>query len=102
MAMQGMVYVQKAGFITASKCKQVYTSQGTVEKNIGKNIDVSSLVNNIVQPKIPHIKEQKQHHKELLEIGECSMKTVLIMHISELKDTIPNLKQETIARSKSQ
>ncbi|CAB4034561.1 Carboxypeptidase D [Paramuricea clavata] len=57
-------YVQKAGFITASKCKQIYTSQGTIEKNTGKNIDVSSLVKNIVQPKIIHIKEQKQHHKE--------------------------------------
>ena len=43
-------YLQKAGFITASMCKRVYTRQETVEKN-GDNISVDNLVQNIVQPK---------------------------------------------------
>jgi hypothetical protein len=57
-------YIQKTGFITASKCKQVYTRQETIEKNIGKNIDVSSLVNNILEPKIPSRKPQISKKQE--------------------------------------
>ena len=44
-------YFQKAGFITASMCKRVYTRQETVEKNEDNSINVDNLVTNIVQPK---------------------------------------------------
>ena len=48
-------YIQKAGFITASKCKQVYTRQATIEKNqaIAKSTDVTCTVNQIVHPNVP-------------------------------------------------
>ena len=44
-------YFQKAGFITASMFKRVYTRHETVEKNSDNNINVDNLVKNIVQPK---------------------------------------------------
>ena len=59
-------YIQKAGYITASKCKQVYTHQETIEKNIGKDIDVSSLVNNILEPKVPSRKPHISYLKAIL------------------------------------
>ena len=48
-------YIQKAGFITASKCKQVFTRQATIEKNqaVGKSTDVTCTVNQIVYPNVP-------------------------------------------------
>ena len=46
-------YNQKAGFITASKCKQVFTRQATIEKNKPKKTDVSRLVDIITAPKVP-------------------------------------------------
>lgn len=56
-------YTQKAGFITASKCKQVYTRQETLEKNRGKDIDVSRLVREIVEPNIPSSTVQMSPHQ---------------------------------------
>ena len=44
-------YFHKAGFITASMFKRVYTRQETVEKNRDNCINVDNLVKNIVQPK---------------------------------------------------
>ena len=43
-------YFQKAGFITASVCKRVYTRQETIEKNKNDSINVDNLVKDIVQP----------------------------------------------------
>lgn len=56
-------YTQKAGFITASKCKRVYTRQETLEKNRGKDIDVSRLVREIVEPNIPSSTVQMSPHQ---------------------------------------
>jgi hypothetical protein len=44
-------YHQKAGFISASECKQVFTHQTTIEKNKQMNTDVTSLVRLITLPK---------------------------------------------------
>ena len=55
-------YENKAGFITASKCKKVYTRQKTLEKHLNKNHDVSCLVNEIVHAKkVSHIHMQVNH-----------------------------------------
>jgi hypothetical protein len=55
-------YENKAGFITASKCKKVYTPQKTLEKHLNKNHDVSCLVNEIVHAKkVSHIHMQVNH-----------------------------------------
>jgi hypothetical protein len=51
----------KAGFISASKCKNVYTRQKTLEKHL-KNDDVSCLVNKIIHAKkVSHIHMQVNH-----------------------------------------
>ena len=44
-------YVHKAGFVTPSKCKQVFTRQATIERNMknGKSTDVKSTVSGIIQ-----------------------------------------------------
>ncbi|KXJ26833.1 uncharacterized protein LOC110239144 [Exaiptasia diaphana] len=44
-------YINKTGFISASKCKQVFTRQSTLEKN--KADDASKLVKSIVDCNIP-------------------------------------------------
>lgn len=46
-------YHQRAGFISASKCKQVFTRQTTIEKNKQNNTDVTCLVKLITEPKVP-------------------------------------------------
>ena len=46
-------YLHKAGFITASKCKRVFTRQETLDKNNAEN--VSNLVEDITLAKTPHI-----------------------------------------------
>ena len=45
-------YHQKAAFISASKCKQVFTRQTTIEKN-KPDTDISCLVKLITDPKLP-------------------------------------------------
>lgn len=57
-------YFQRAGFITASLCKRVYTRQETVEKNRDNGINVDNLVKNIVQPKSGLIDMPTSPHKE--------------------------------------
>ena len=44
-------YIHKAGFITASRCKRVFTRQEAIEKN---EKDVTKLVKDIVLPESPH------------------------------------------------
>ena len=51
-------YLHKAGFITASKCKRVFTRQDTLDKN--KEEDVSKLVEVIALAKTPHTHPQQQ------------------------------------------
>ena len=51
-------YLHKAGFITASKCKRVFTRQETLDKN--KEEDVSKLVEVIALAKTPHTHPQQQ------------------------------------------
>ena len=63
-------YTQKAGFITASKSKQVFTRQTTIEKNKlkGKSTDATCLVSIITHPKVPPnlnpIHHEPQHSRE--------------------------------------
>ena len=45
-------YLHKTGFITASKCKRVFTRQETLDKN--KEENVSKLVEDIALAKTPH------------------------------------------------
>ena len=73
-------YLHKAGFITASKCKRVFTRQETLEKN--KEENVIKLVQDIVLPKTPHMQQQVEP-QNAREWGH-SMKRVLARHISEL------------------
>ena len=64
-------YVHKAGFITASIAKQVFTRQATVEKNalIGKSTDVNPTLTQIINPggtsakKVP-VSKQPQNPRE--------------------------------------
>ena len=49
-------YLHKAGFITASKCKRVFTRQETLEKNNEEN--VIKLVQDIALPKTPHVQQK--------------------------------------------
>ena len=49
-------YLHKAGFITASKCKRVFTRQETLEKN--KEENVIKLVQDIALPKTPHMQQK--------------------------------------------
>ena len=51
-------YLHKAGFITASKCKRVFTRQESIEKNNAEN--VTKLVEDIALAKTPHIHSQQQ------------------------------------------
>ena len=63
-------YTQKTGFITASKSKQVFTRQTTIEKNKvkDKSTDVTRLVSIIAHPKVPPnispIHHEPQHSRE--------------------------------------
>ena len=50
-------YLHKAGFITASKCKRVFTRQETLDKKNAEN--VSNLVEDIALAKTPHIHSQQ-------------------------------------------
>ena len=50
-------YIHKAGFITASRCKRVFTRQEAIEKN---EKDVTKLVKDIVLPESPHSCGQNQ------------------------------------------
>ena len=49
-------YLHKAGFITASKCKRVFTRQETLDKN--KEENVINLVQDIALPKTPHMQQK--------------------------------------------
>ena len=51
-------YLHKAGFITASKCKRVFTRQETLDKNMEEN--VTKLVEDIALAKKPHMHSQQQ------------------------------------------
>ena len=51
-------YLHKTGFITASKCKRVFTRQETLDKNMEEN--VTKLVEDIALAKKPHIHSQQQ------------------------------------------
>ena len=55
-------YLHKAGFITASKCKRVFTRQKALEKNNAEN--ALKLVEAIALAKTPHIHSKKQHEME--------------------------------------
>ena len=55
-------YLHKAGFITASKCKRVFTRQETLEKNNAE--DVTKLVEDIALAKTPHIHISQQQEVE--------------------------------------
>jgi hypothetical protein len=46
-------YGNKAGFITASKCKKIFTRQKTLEKHANDKHDVSRIVKEIVHPTMP-------------------------------------------------
>ena len=50
-------YIHKAGFITASRCRRVFTRQEAIEKN---EKDVTKLVKDIVLPESPHSCGQNQ------------------------------------------
>ena len=52
-------YLHKAGFITASKCKKVFTRQETLERNNNAE-DVTKLVEDIALAKTPHIHSRQQ------------------------------------------
>lgn len=64
-------FIQKAGFITASKSKHVFTRQTTIEMNKakGKSTDVSILVSAIVKPTMPA-------HTKPIEHGTTKLKGV--------------------------
>ena len=53
-------YLHKAGFITASKCKRLFTRQATHDKNPAEN--AKDLVEEIGQVKScsPHIQEERE------------------------------------------
>lgn len=51
-------YLHKAGFITASKYKRVFTRQATLDKN--KEENVTKLVEDIALAKRPHMHSQQQ------------------------------------------
>ena len=73
-------YLHKAGFITASKCKRVFTRQETLEKNNEEN--VIKLVQDVALPQNTS-RATKLNHK-MPGSGGYSMKRVLARHISVL------------------
>ena len=54
-------YRHKAGFITASKCKRVFTRQEALEKNNAEN--ATKLVEAIALAKTPHIHSKQQERE---------------------------------------
>ena len=74
-------YIHKAGFITASRCKRVFTRQEAIEKN---EKDVTKLVEDIVLPKSPHSCAQNQWNHKILVSGDYFMRRKRVGHISEL------------------
>ena len=59
-------YVHKRGFVTASKCKSVYTRQVSVEKHI---TDTSALVNSLTKRKLYPIRKIIEDPKTPLDWG---------------------------------
>ncbi|CAB4026130.1 Carboxypeptidase D [Paramuricea clavata] len=59
-------YVHKRGFVTASKCKSVYTRQVSVEKHI---TDTSALVNSLTKRKLYAIRKIIEDPKTPLDWG---------------------------------
>ena len=79
-------YLQKAGFITASKCKGVFTRQETLEKSNAEN--ATKLVEAIALPKAPHIHPRQpevepQNAREwgLLQESACQAYQHVASHI---------------------